>query len=145
MKKSFYVNIALFFLVIHLFLTNSRLLFHLNVDSRIAGEVFDFSNLRLDNIIAMLAAMAYSVITAIVIKLPYVKRYSLIFIIWYSLIDGAAVLIYYSVFPNFQLIGAIFYAIYTSSIILAIGLNHIHESKSIEVCNEAELELPIIL
>jgi hypothetical protein len=118
----FYLNIALLFLTIHLFTVNARLLAHLNVDSRTAGNVFDFTSFQVENIIAMVISLSYSIITAILIKLIRDSKHSLFMIIWFSLLDGMCVYIYYSVFSNFQKLGAIYYAIYTASIILAIGL-----------------------
>ena len=116
------INIALLFFVVQQFTVNSRLLAHLNIDSRTAMSTFDFTNFQSDNILAMLNSVAYSIITAIILKMSKNKGLSLVLIFWFSIMEGALVLIYYSVFTNFQKIGAIFYAIYTFSIVMAIGL-----------------------
>jgi len=123
------INAALLFFVIHQFTVNSRLLAHLNLDSKTAGNVFDFANFQLDNLIAMIISVSYSVITAIILKMSHVRRYSLIFIAWFGIMDGSVVFIYYSDFPNFQKIGAILYAIYTLSIVLTIGFYQMHKQK----------------
>jgi hypothetical protein len=124
-----YINAALLFLALHLFTVNARLLAHLNIDSKTAGSVFDFANLQLDNIIAMVISLSYSMATAIMIKLAEAKRYQLILIWWFAIIDGLGVFIYYSVFTNFQKLGAIYYGIYTASIILAIGMLQTKQEK----------------
>jgi hypothetical protein len=138
------INAALSFLVLHLFTVNSRLLAHLNVDSKTAGNVFDFNNLQLDNIIAMVISVSYSIITAIILKISFFRRFSIVLIGWFSLIDGAGVFIYYSVFPNFQTIGAFYYAIYTFSIIMAIGLYQKHKKNNGDRDKVEDNELTIL-
>ena len=148
MKRNLFIDIALFFLVVHLFVVNSKLLFHLNADALIGNtEVFDFGKIGVENIISMIISISYSITTAVVIKvicLPIKKIWNFALIFWFALIDGSAVWLYYSVFSDYRIYASIFYGIYTLSIISTIGLNQIFEEKSIEVLSELELELPII-
>jgi hypothetical protein len=148
MKRNRFIDIALFFLVVHLFVVNSKLLFHLNADAVIGNtEVFDFDKIGVENIISMIISISYSIITAVVIKvicLPIKKIWNFAFIFWFALIDGCAVWLYYTVLNDYRIYASIFYGVYTLSIISAIGLNQIFEPKSIEVLSELELELPII-
>ena len=143
-KSDIYINIIVFFLAIHLFAVNSRLLAHLNIDSKSSGNVFDFSNFQLDNLIAMVISISYSTITALLILKQRIKGYSFILTLWFSIIDGLCVYIYYSVFSNFQKIGAIYYAVYTTSIIIAIGLHRMGSEQARESANVQEEPLTIL-
>lgn len=149
MKKSLFISIGLFFLVAHLIVIHSKLLYHLNPDSLIANkEVFDFAKLGVENIIAIVISISYACMTAIVLKvicLPVKKIWNFALIAWFGLIEGSSVWLYYAVFDNYRNYVSILYGTYTLSIICAFGLYQIFEEKAADVLSEPEFELPIIL
>jgi hypothetical protein len=131
-KNEKYLNVAIISLAIHLFFTNSKLLFHMNRDSLTNGNVFDFANLGFEQTMSMIFALSYSVMTVIVIKiidLPVSKRYNFGMIAYYGLLDGLGVFIYYNAFDNFVFWGSVYYGTYTLSIICSIGLQVVYSRE----------------
>jgi hypothetical protein len=122
------IDMALFLLALHLFMTNSKLLYHLNPDA-IKEVYFSFLDIKEANILAMMGAMGYSLITVILIKKIYFRFRKFIFIILpyvlVGLYDGLGVTIYYNqeiAGPVFTLWGAFYYGAYTFFIIVGFGL-----------------------
>jgi hypothetical protein len=119
------LNIGLLFLCIHLFAVHSKLLFHLNPDNTLNINVFDFTKLGVENVIAMVVSMSYSIMTVIIIKsiaMPFRERWNFAIIAFFGLMDGWGVFLYYVVLENYKVYASIYYAIYTFSIIAAFGL-----------------------
>lgn len=154
------INIALIFLAIHLFTVNSKLLYHLNPDKEFItkneivkvtkdnGDIheitetyqydkdFSFFNIKDEfTLFALITALAYSIITIILIKVfePNIKGYLLI-ITWFAILDGMGVLIYYMQPKDiYLLLGSIYYAIYTFSMIVCFGINKKSDIKQIDL------------
>ena len=106
MKSQIRINIALFFLVVHLFVIHTKLLFHLNPDSTIANtSVFDFTRFGPENIVATIISICYAVMTAIAVKDIYLalnRKWNFVLILWFAIIDGTGVWLYYAVLNDFH-------------------------------------------
>lgn len=140
-RKEFYLNIALASLAIHLFATNSRLLFHMNPDSMLSRNVFDFTKISIDSVLSMVFALSYSIMTVMVIKLiklPFGKIWTFSLISYFAVIDGVGVYIYYNAFTNYVSVATLYYTVYTISIIMALGLHAVwgNDVKAQEVEEE---------
>jgi hypothetical protein len=127
MKSQWYTNIALFFLVVHLFVIQSKLLYHLNPDTLIANsEVFNFTPFGVENIVATIISISYAVMTIIVIKaicLPFAKIWKFLLILCFACIDGVGVWLYYAVLNDYRIWASLYYGFNTFAIIAAFGLN----------------------
>lgn len=130
MKKSelFLVGLVIIFLSIHLFTVHSKLLFHLNPDNTVEYLNYKFSIdlFKQNMIVPTLSAIAYSLITALILSI-FVKFRSvfLMSVISFAILDGAGVFIYYNVGINkqlFILMGSVYYSFYTIFIIISLGL-----------------------
>lgn len=114
-------NFGLFMLAIGLFITNTRILYHLNPDA--TESLFSYRTLNENSIISMIIASVYSITTiSIISKLRKMNCYwymVLIMIIPFALIDGYGVHLYYNTkMPNFIIFAAVYYGIYTSMILV---------------------------
>ena len=130
MKKSelILIGLVILFLTIHLFTIHSKLLFHINPDNIVDSLTYKFTlELFSQNmIVSTLSALAYSLITALILTV-FVKFRSvfLISVISFAVLDGIGVFIYYNVGIKenlFIISGAIYYALYTIFIIISLGL-----------------------
>jgi hypothetical protein len=140
-KRIVLLNVGIISLAIHLFFTNAKLLYHMNPDSVSNGNVFDFIRVNSEQIMAMIFSLTYSIMTVIVLKvidLPVKKRYILSLILYFALLDGLGVYIYYNAFINFIVIGSIYFGIYTFSIIAAYGLQIVYSRE--EAKNEIDVQ-----
>ncbi len=125
MKKLEYFNISLLFLAIHLFGVHSKLLYHINPDTESIG-IFSFLDMSEPNIISMLFALAYSLITVLIIKIVQIESVRIFYrfspFLLFGILDALGVLIYYYVdMQNFQTISAIYYSLYTFCIVGGLG------------------------
>jgi hypothetical protein len=127
MKTHVYINVVLFFVVVTLVLVNSKLLYHLNPDSIIANkEAFSFSHLGNESIIAIITALGFSIMTAVVIKaicLPIARIWNFLLILLFAMIDGLGIWLYYSVLDDYRIWASLYYGFYMFAIIATIGLN----------------------
>lgn len=126
--EDFLIGIIIIFLSIHLFITHSKLLFHLNPDNTIEylNYTFSFDLFSQDLIVPTLSALAYSLITALILTI-FVKYKSvfLISVISFAILDGLGVFVYYNVSIQknlFIIIGSAYYALYTIFIIVSLGM-----------------------
>lgn len=123
--------IALIFLSIHLFTVHSKLIFHANPDNLSGHQAFSYLNLSEQMIISVIISLSYSVITVILIMLlSNLKKIYILFIIWFAILDGIGVFIYYYYPERLALFSSIYYAIYTFSIIACFGLYRYDEIKT---------------
>jgi hypothetical protein len=106
-------------LIIHIFSVHCKLLYYLNPE---ATEKHSFSFLTIDEptVLAMLFALSYSLATAFNISSTSKKS----LVVFFGLLDMIGVLLYY--FTSIPLyFGAIYFAIYTGSLIVSsIYLNN---------------------
>jgi hypothetical protein len=122
------VSIIILFLSVHLFTVHSKLLFHINPDKLVQELTYIFNKtlFNQDLIVSTIGAIAYSLITALILTI--FVRYRVVFIITiasFALLDGLGVFVYYNVTIGeklFVIFGAIYYAIYTASIIVSLSL-----------------------
>lgn len=124
-KKNIFI-LVMSFLVIHLFGTHSKLLYHLNPDFiSETSKIFSFTKFNENTITAMIFALAYSIITAsILIFNMNNERIFLFFVFTFALLDSLGVYIYYNTeIQAFNKYGAVFYSIFTFFIVVAIGLS----------------------
>lgn len=144
-KKTF--NFLLTALATHLFFVNTKLLYHLAPDTvENILEKFLFTRPTESTIVAILSALAYSLMTALVLKLLEKANtdYRLYYILGLAAMDGLGVFVYYSPFGGilFRFIGATYYGLYTGGIIIGIGL--LFQSKKEELSqSEPEIERTI--
>ncbi len=129
-------SIALSFLTIHLFGTHARLLYTLNLNKHLqefAGKIpaFSFITFNEDTISAMVFALAYSAMTAIILKLYDERAKGFVAAIaTFAILDFFGVLIYYNTaIKHFNFFGALYYAFYTLATIAAIGYSRFQVSK----------------
>jgi hypothetical protein len=112
MKSQLRIIIALIFLVVQLIFTHSKLLFHLNPDAIIAKTgVFDFTQLGVENIMAEIISLCYSVMSTIIImdiNLASSRKWFYTLLLWFAIIDGTGVWLYYAVLNDFHLWGTIY-------------------------------------
>ena len=132
------VGLIIIFLSAHLFTVHSKLLFHINPDKLVEKLEYYF-NITLFNqelIVSTIGSIAYSLITALM--LTVFVRYKKVFIFTvgaFAILDGVGVFVYYNVTIGqkiFLITGAVYYAIYTASIIIALGLFRYLNYKSDE-------------
>lgn len=122
------VGIIILFLSAHLFTVHSKLLFHLNPDKLVKELVYKFDSTLFGQelIVSTIGAIAFSLITALILTI-FVK-YRKVFIISvgsFAFLDGVGVFIYYNITlveKVFIISGAIYYALYTATIIISLGL-----------------------
>ena len=122
------ITIIILFLSVHLFTVHSKLLFHINPDKLILELTykFDKSLFGQELIVSTIGAVAYSLITALILTI-FVK-YRSVFIITiasFALLDGLGVFVYYNITIGeklFVIFGSVYYAIYTASIIVSLSL-----------------------
>lgn len=121
-KKGFdSFKFGLFMLAIGLFITNTKILYHLNPDG--SENAFSYKMLNENSIISMIIASVYSITTISIIsklrKMDCFWYIILIMIFPFALIDGYGVHLYYNTkMPNFIIFAAIYYGIYTTMILL---------------------------
>jgi len=116
--------VALCFLAIHLFGTHSRLLYRLNtVWTHGDATPFSFVHLNETGIVSIISAIAYSVMTAIILKLfNFTLKSFAIIVAPFAILDFFGILIYYNTtMENFTQAGAWYYAFYTLAIIFGIA------------------------
>ncbi|MEX2411187.1 MAG: helix-turn-helix domain-containing protein [Candidatus Paceibacterota bacterium] len=99
----------------HLFAVQSKLLFHLNPDSR-EKDVFSFLELNEQTVIAMILSLAYALATFSILR----SSNKLWLIAVFALLDSVGVLFYYNIKIPLQS-SAIYFAIYTGTIIISIA------------------------
>jgi len=122
------IGIIILFLSLHLFTVHSKLLFHINPDKLVQELVykFDGSLFSQDLIVSTIGAIAYSLITALILTVfVKYKKVFIITVVSFALLDAVGVFVYYNVTIGqkaFLIAGAIYYAIYTGSIIVSLGL-----------------------
>ena len=122
------VGIIIIFLSLHLFTVHSKLLFHINPDNLVQELIYIFNKSLFSQelIVSTIGAVAYSLITALILTI--FVRYKSVFIIAvasFALLDGIGVFVYYNVTIGeklFLILGSLYYAIYTASIIISLGL-----------------------
>jgi hypothetical protein len=141
------ITTVLLFLTVHLFGTHSRLLYHLNPDKKLqlnATELAPFSFVHFDEntITAMVFAIAYSAMTAIILKLyDSTMKFFAGAVAIFAILDFTGVWIYYDIdMPGFYAKGSLYYAAYTFVIILAIGY-HRYNVKPKQTINTV-IEIP---
>ncbi len=106
-------NLLIIALTIHIFSVHCRLLYYLNPEVE-KPPPFSFVNLNEPTILAMVFAVAYSLATVWVITRA--KKKGLIFV--FAALDSLGVLLYYFTEIPLQF-GAIYFAIYTGTLILS--------------------------
>jgi hypothetical protein len=138
-----YINMALFFLVLTLVLVNSKLLYHLNPDSVIADrQVFSFTHFGIENVLALIAGLGFSIMSTVVIKaicLPISSIWNFLLILLFAMIDGFGVWLYFAVLDHYRIWAAMYYGFYMFAIIATIGLNQTFigaKSKAIRAIEE---------
>ena len=127
--------------------THCKLLWHINPDSSLATSIFDFAlHIGMENIIAMVISISYSVITVIIINgvyLPFSRIWTFALICWFGIIDGLGIWLYYRELPEFRFWAAIYYGAYTFSIICALGLNKsFNDIKTELIEKEENIDIP---
>ena len=122
------IGIIILFLSLHLFTVHSKLLFHINPDNLVEDLTYKFNKTLFSQelIVSTIGSIAYSLITALILTIfVRYKKVFIISVISFALLDGIGVFVYYNVTIGqelFLITGAIYYAIYTSSIIVSLGL-----------------------
>ena len=138
------IAVIIIFLSIHLFTLHSKLLFHLNPDKTIELLNYSFSAklFNSDMIVSTLSAIAYSLITALILAIfVKFKRVFLLSVISFAILDGIGVFVYYNIGisdDTFIIIGAVYYALYTIFIIVSLGTFRNLAYKDIELNNKVD-------
>lgn len=134
-------TIALSFVTLHLFGTHARLLYYLNINKHLqdfnnAIPTFSFAIANEETITAMIFALAYSAMTAIILKLyDETAKLYVAAIATFAILDFLGVLIYYNTkIPNFNFCGALYYAFYTLATIAAIGYSRFQGNHNSQDC-----------
>ena len=107
------INLLMIALTIHIFSVHSKLLYHLNPELE-EREAFSFIRLNEPTVLALVFAVAYSLATVSVIRSTKKKR----MIVAFAALDSLGVLLYYLTEIPLQF-GAIYFAIYTGTLILS--------------------------
>lgn len=107
------INLLMIALTIHVFSVHSKLLYHLNPELE-KKEAFSFTSLDEPTVLALVFALAYSLATVSVIRSTKKKR----MIVAFAALDSLGVLLYYLTEIPLQF-GAIYFAIYTGTLILS--------------------------
>ena len=107
------INLLIIALTIHIFSVHSRLLYYLNpeLDQK---PSFSFININEPTVLAMVVALAYSLATLSVV-VGSKKKW---LIVVYAVLDSLGVLLYYFTEIPLQC-GAVYFAIYTGTLILS--------------------------
>ena len=115
MKKNIEISVILMIaLTIHIFAVQTKLLYHINTEMVKDGK-FSFLSIDEFTMLSMVFAISYSLATISV--LTKTKNKQLIFFIGF--LDAIGVLLYYyKDFPRW--LGALFYALYTFTLIISI-------------------------
>lgn len=140
--RRFSEGMLLAFLAMHLFSTNVKLLFHINPDMDMIWDGYDWveplfkwreifsSEYALSSAIY---ALAYSVMTVYIILLMDIgsklKGLRFMLILYFGLLDGLGVLLYYKITLRGDIWAAIYFAVYTASIVIAFGIYKVWGGK----------------
>lgn len=134
------MTVSLMFLAAHLLSINIRLFYHLNPDAvLLAGDKlapFNWLNFTDQNLItAFVFAVPYSIITVVAIKMLNLKsRFQIVQflpVLYLAVLDGAGTMLYYTIkrgqegWETFFQAGAIYYAVYTFTIVALIGIQKV--------------------
>ena len=137
-------TIVILFLSIHLFITHSKLLLHLNPD-RIIEKMNYTLTMELFSVgyrVSTLTSIVFSLITAYVLA-RFVKYKNLFIpvVVSFAILDGLGVIIYYDVNIEEQLFrsfGAFYYGIYTSVLIVCYGIYRANRYKEADLNNNID-------
>lgn len=132
MKNKLFENILvaliIIFLSAHLFTVHSKLLFHINPDKLVKKLEYYFNTTLFSQelIVSTIGAIAYSLITALILTIFVKYRKVFIFTVGtLAALDALGVFVYYNVTlaeKTFLITGSVYYAIYTAAIIISLGL-----------------------
>ena len=128
-------DFGLIMMAIGLFITNTKILYHLNPDvADGTNALFSYKTLNENSIISMIIASVFSITTISIIRklrrINCIWYVVLILIAPYCIIDGIGVHLYYNTkMTNFIIFAAIYYGIYTVMILIFPALERMIQDK----------------
>jgi hypothetical protein len=122
------INLILLLIVIQLVILNYKLLVQMNPAECPSGDAFDLSVHPIDKIIDSISALYYSICTIIILKIALDNHIHIMFA-WFGLVEGMTYFLIYSGFYKFPLIGAVLFALYSGSLLWALGFYQHYEME----------------
>ena len=118
--------ICLIFLGGHLFITHARLIFSITPEKK--DIPFSFTSISDESVlISVLASIAYSIITVLILTLysPKENKYRIPAVLTFGILDAIVVMIYYNtgIERLFIMFSSTYYSVYTFCIIIFLGLH----------------------